>query len=65
MGEGEYTAVERGPVRIREGEFLNSLEDSYVLHRILDDDEKGRPLLLRQGSEDFHPLGSCCDVVVL
>ena len=35
-GEGRYTAVEHGPVRIREGEFLNSPEDSYVALRRLD-----------------------------
>ena len=64
-GEGDYTAVERGSVRIREGEFLNSPEESYVARWLLDDDEEGRPLLLRKKSKDVHPLGSCYDVVVL
>ena len=46
-GEVNYTAVERGPVCIREGEFLNSPEDSYVARRLLDGDEEGCPLLLQ------------------
>ena len=32
-----------------------------MARRLLDDDEEGRPLLLRQGSKDVHPLGRCCD----
>ena len=64
-GEGNYTAVERVPACIREGEFLNSPKYSYVACRILNDDEEGRPLLLQQGSEDVHPLKRCCDVLVL
>ena len=46
-GEGDYRADGRGPVCIREGEFLNSPEDSYVARRLLDGDEEGCPLLLR------------------
>ena len=59
--EGNYMAVERGPVCIGEGEFFNSPEDSYVARWPLNNDDKDRPLLLRQGNKDVRPLGRCFD----
>ena len=40
-------AIERGPVSVREGEFLYAPEESDVVIWIFEDDEEGRPLLLR------------------
>ena len=40
-------AIERGPVGVGEGEFLDASEDYDVASWLFDNDEEGRPLLSR------------------
>ena len=40
-------AIERGPVGVGEGEFLDAPEDSDVASLLFNEDEKGRTLLSR------------------
>ena len=46
-GEGNDVVIECGPVGVGEREFLDAPEESDVARWLLDNDEEGRPLLLR------------------
>ena len=46
-GECDDVDIERGPVGVGEGEFLDAPEDSDVASLLFNEDEKGRPLLSR------------------